>query len=174
VSRPERLRITIQVAAPAGIVALQLAWLGGWAVGEVTILELLLTGRAGFFAPFVKLFLVGWTCMGALAALAVAWSRSGRVELTVEGQVLTIRRAIGERGLERTFDLDKVEALRSERAEITSVDFGPSRTSDRWFSIAFNHGWRVHRLPVNLEVADRDAVLSALQDRVPRLVQRLS
>ena len=88
-----------------------LAWLGGWAAGEVGALKGLLSGTDGA-KPFLLVWLAGWTFAGGFAALTWLWMLAGRERILLRPRTLAVRREVFGVGRTREYDLAHVRNLR--------------------------------------------------------------
>lgn len=88
-------------------------WMVGWAVGELGVLGLLLSGIVRGPAPLLILaWLLMWTIGGMLALTFLLWGLIGREVLSIQGNALVLRRQIGRFGFDRRYELARVRNLR--------------------------------------------------------------
>jgi hypothetical protein len=105
-------RITIPAKRRWGMTVFLLLWLCGWAVGEVGVGMILVTGRTKAPWGFLLLWLACWTYGGLLALFAVFWNMSGREVILINDQDLVVRRELGGFHREWGFALAAVRNLR--------------------------------------------------------------
>lgn len=156
-----RLRLVIRTLPSALVDRVVGIWLALWLAFEVTLLGRLADGSAGFLAPFFAFFLVGWTAAGAGGVLLLAWNRHGRVEIEVDADEFSVRRAVGTLGRTWRCPARAVEAV---RLRPVMVGAGPVEVaSARWSALVFDHGRWTRSVGVNLGPEDGAAVLDVLR-----------
>jgi hypothetical protein len=105
------------------VVALLAIWLGLWTVGEVfvgraiirTVGSALSAGAAPDLAGgtlFVLIWFTLWTLGGVLALSSLLWQVAGREIVDIEGEMLSIRRAIFGAGRPQEYTAAYVDNLR--------------------------------------------------------------
>lgn len=149
------------------IVMIVLAWLGGWALGEVGGIELLLRYPARQPSqPLVMVFLVCWlilwTAAGAYVSYAWVWTAFGSESVRLDGMVLSISRqpiAIPPR---REFDWQQIRHLRVERSHGRRWDLMRTPFDGR---IAFDYGARTYRFGQGVDEAEAAMLIRELESR---------
>ncbi len=99
-------------------------WLVGWAIGEVSVIGVLIVGAAFGQVPvgewlaaagillFLLAFLGAWTMGGVVAFASFAWGIWGREHISLAGEVLSVERRIPFWTRRRDFDMGAVRRLR--------------------------------------------------------------
>src|SRR5882762_1075811 len=85
---PEGLEVVVPAKRNLFVMLFLLAWLGGWAFGEVSALRELISGAAGGPKAFMAFWLVGWTIGGGLAVFAWLWMLAGRERILLRPGIL--------------------------------------------------------------------------------------
>jgi len=151
-----------------------IAWLGGWAFGEVSASGELLRNGDKTPTAFLTFWLAGWTLGGAFAASAVIWQLAGREVISVSSNTLLHRAEAFGLGWSRSYKASEVRNFRSteyasnsftnQRAwlpPVTGAGFGP---------VAFDYGARTIRMASSLEEAEAKMLVRELSPRLPRSV----
>lgn len=170
---PEGLRIVIPARQHLFLMLFLAAWLCGWAVGEVTVLDQLLEGQLN--EPGAELFaaawLILWTVGGGFVLYALLWGIAGREVVVLTGQALVLRREIFGIGRSREFDLDHVRDLRFAPAVYNPWD--SSAAFQFWGigggSLAFDYGARTYRFGAGVDEAEAKFLAGALKQRCPAI-----
>lgn len=162
---PGLFEIRIPTKANIFIVVFMLAWLGGWTMGEVSVISELLSGRSGEGTGFMAFWLIGWTVGGGLAIYTVLWMIAGREVLRLMGDHLSIRREIFGVGRTREYDLSHVSNLRVASAD-PSPFWGP-RTFPGMHPgiIAFDYGASTVRMGQSIDEAEALQITRELNAR---------
>lgn len=180
---PGGIRFAVPVRCNWLALVFTCAWLGGWAYGELTMLDGLHRGDSP--APFAIAWLVGWTAVGAFALWTVAWGLAGREVLTVAGRTLSVRREALGIGLARRYDAARVRNLRVSRSaaadsSVEGPDVPPWRGPRREEAtharggrggagpIAFDYAGRTVRVGSGVEEAEAQLIVAALRERLPQ------
>ncbi len=159
------------------------AWLGGWAYGELTMLDGLRRGDSP--APFAIAWLVGWTAVGAFALWTIAWGLAGREVITVAGRTLSVRREALGIGFTRRYDAVQVRNLRvspsaAADSSVEGPDVPPWRGPRREEAtharaggggagpIAFDYAGRTVHLGSGAEGSEAELIVATLRERLPQ------
>ncbi|MDH7488784.1 MAG: hypothetical protein QHH80_04685 [Anaerolineae bacterium] len=151
-------------------------WLGGWATGEVIVGALLLRGILAMLSGqtpdtgegagmlFMAFWLTFWTLGGGFALFTWLWNLAGKEIVTVDGESLTIRKAVLGIGRSRRYEAAYVDRLR------VSEDSG--RSQGPWSGgLAFDYGGATVRFGAGLTPSDAHDVLARIADRFPSLTR---
>lgn len=109
--RPDGVELIVPAKRNLLLMLFLLAWLGGWAFGELSALRELLSGKNGPVS-FLLFWLLGWTVGGGFAAFVFLWMLAGRERIVLRPRVLAIRREIFGWGRTREYDLAHVRNVR--------------------------------------------------------------
>jgi hypothetical protein len=148
-----------------------LAWLGGWAFGELNAARELLAASAKTPTAFLFFWLVGWTLGGAFALITVLWQVAGREVITVNSTTLSQRVEILGLGRTRSYRASEVKSLRA-----TDYSINPFTNQRAWFPpltgsglgpVAFDYGARTFRFAPSLEEAEARMLVRALSSKLP-------
>lgn len=173
---------TLRVAIPAPrnwLTILFLGfWLMGWAVGEIIVGALFLRGvfaalrgqtpnvgeSAGML--FMGVWLLLWTLGGGFALLTWLWGLAGKEIIVVDGEGLTVRRAVFGIGPAKRYAAAYVDRLRL--ADESGASSGP------WGGgLVFDYGDETIRLGAGLNPSEAREVLARIADRFPALTRGL-
>lgn len=150
-------------------------WLIGWALGELTVLGSLISGK-GFGGPslFMVVWLGGWTVGGAYAMYTLFWQLSGSEIIQVSNSGITTSRSIlGVSLFPKEYSQEYIKELRVSAAAVNVNDiFGWSRAS-RFYGmsgglIAFDYGSRTINFGIGIDEAEAKQILSEIQQRYPQ------
>ena len=148
-----------------------LAWLGGWAAGEVGALEGLLSGTDGA-KPFLLVWLAGWTFAGGFAALTWLWMLAGRERILLRPRTLAVRREVFGVGRTREDDLAHVRNLRVSTGGYDPYGWGAGARF--WGlgggAVAFDYGAKAVRLAASVDEPEAAQIVREL--KAVRLLQR--
>lgn len=164
--RPDGLGIVVPAKRNLLVMVFLLAWLGGWAFGEFSVLSELLRGTDGP-VPFLLFWLLGWTVGGGFAAFVFLWMLAGREQITLRPRVLAIRREIFGLGSTREYDLAHVRNL---RVSPTFHDpFGWTAAARFWGVggglVAFDYGAKAVRFAASIDEPEAAQVVQELKAR---------
>jgi hypothetical protein len=167
----EGFRVIIPARRSWFAILFLLAWLVGWAFGEVNAARELL--RAGDNTPsaFMALWLVGWTVGGLFAMGTVLWQLVGREVVTANSSALSHRVEVFGLGWNRSYSSSEVKNLR-----VTEYSTSPSTNQRAWFPplygsgigpVAFDYGARTIRIAPSLEEAEAKMLVRELSLHLP-------
>ena len=164
--RPDGLEIVVPVKRNLFVMLFLLAWLGGWVVGEVSVLRELLSG-ASARSPFLLFWLVGWTLGGCFAAFTWLWMLAGRERILLRPRTMVIRQEVFGLGWTREYDLAHV---RNVRLSAGSYDpFGSGAGARFWGlgggSVAFDYGAKTVRIAAAVDEPEAAQIVRELKTR---------
>lgn len=146
-----------------------LAWLGGWAVGEITVLgQLIGHGRLDGGTAFMFFWFCGWTVGGMWAIWTVLWMLSGAERITIGMGALSIRRQVSGLGPRKSYDLGEIRRLRvagdqglfgGRQRSLPAPGIGAAG------SIAFDYGAKTVRFAAGVEEAEAAMIVDELRSR---------
>ncbi len=163
-----RTRILVRPRRHAFAFVFLPVWIAGWALGEVVVAVILVRGLS-LGTPFLAAWLLVWTGAGVAALYTLAYLAAGREELTVDGRVLRVRRAIGPFGRTREFVLAEMGGLRQEAVSPVATPRG-GELMWPWTgrgAVGFRYRGRSVLIGDGLEGADVATVLELLRVRAP-------
>jgi hypothetical protein len=168
---PYGLHITIPAARNWVRVLFLAFWLCAWLFGEVTVLSIVVAGRAGPAGLFLVGWLGAWTFAGARTIYVCLWNLGGGEVVAVEGSSLMTRRQLFRFALPgaKEYELSQIRDLRAS----PELD-----NSSRWLSssrfwalgggsIAFDYGARTYRFGAGLDEAEAKQVAEMIKQRYP-------
>ncbi len=164
---PGVVRAVTRLRRKWGVGLFLLAWLCGWAFGEVAAIREVATRAHGAGLAFLLFWLAAWTLGGGFVALQVLASFAGRQEIAVGPRTLSVRTYAGPFRRTREYDL---AAVRNPREDVSLAG-----TTARMFqvsfpgagAIVFDYGARAVRIGAGLEGDDVQKVLAVLAERLP-------
>jgi len=148
------------------------AWLGGWAFGEVNAAGELIHAGDKTPSAFLAFWIVGWTLGGLITFGTVLWQLAGREVLTVNSLSLTHRLEIFGIGVNRSYGASDIRNLRA-----TEYSHSPFTNQNAWFPplfgsgygpLAFDYGARTIRVGSSLEEAEAKLLAGSLVPYLPR------
>lgn len=153
-------------------------WLAGWATGELFVAATLVEGLAAILAGrapdmgsgagllFIGIWLALWTVGGGFALLVWLWNLAGKEVVVIDGESLTIQKAVLGIGPRKRYEAAYVDRLR------VSEDYGGSRGP--WAgALTFDYGGSAVRFGAGLTPVEARNVLARIADRFPSLSQGL-
>jgi len=148
-----------------------MAWLGGWAFGEIQVVGQLLSPSEKTPIAFLALWLAGWTAGGVLAVGAILWQLGGRELVTVNSSSLVHRVEAFGLGRTRIYAAAKIKALRA-----TQEPGGGFSNQQAWMPpffgpgsgpLAFDYGSRTIRLAPSMDEAEAKDLVRRLAASLP-------
>jgi hypothetical protein len=98
-------------------------WMGGWFLGEISVITILLTNDTPLFAnAFLLFWLTGWTVGGLFMMRTFLWSIAGLEIIKVENGILEIGRQI----------LNFKKTKKYQISEVRHLTINPVSTNDIW------------------------------------------
>ncbi len=172
---PEGLRLVVPARRSWGAIVFLCVWLGGWAFGELTVLQELMAPPENGDRPdlFLMVWLAGWTLGGVCVLGTILWQLAGREVITLDATTLTHRVTLLGLGRTRAYKVTEVKNLRATERSATE------RVADQasWFPplagaghgpVAFDYGARTYRLAGALDEAEAKLLVETLHKRLPR------
>ncbi|SRR5579871_290266 len=158
-----RLRIAIPSKFNLFVVLFLLFWLGGWTMGEVSVIRDLFSGRAPAAGlAFMGFWLCGWTLGGIFAFLTVLWMCFGKEILEVDSSLLSCGKTIFSIGFPKQY---RMADIRNLRVNSYSGYFGSYSSTYIRPSIAFDYGAKTVRLGYGIDEAEAGQIVKRLQER---------
>jgi hypothetical protein len=143
---------------------LLVAWLGGWAVGEVSVVrQVLHPGPDHPVSAFLTLWLIGWTVGGLVAGAALLRMLVGEERVLLRPDALVIHKNIFGIGRRRKYDLASIKRLRVTGPD--SSRFSSGAGGSGW--IAFDYGSRTIRFGQSVDAAEAFMLVKTLKERYP-------
>lgn len=147
------------------------AWLGGWAMGEVTVLRrLLFPGDNEPFSFFSLFWIIGWTVGGVVAGFSLLWMIAGKERVLLGSDALVVQRAVLGLGRKRSYDVSLISRLR-----VAPVESPDRARKSSWSAldlavsggIAFDYGPRTIHFAASLDEAEARSLVETLRQRYP-------
>jgi hypothetical protein len=168
---PQGLRIVIPSRRNWLVLLFLLAWLGGWAMGEVSVSKQLLNFTDKTPITFLLFWLVGWTIGGTLAAGAVLWQLAGSEVLTIDSLSLLYRVEVFGMGRSRSFRAADVKNIRSIEYAFSPLmnqrTMFPPILGTGYGPVAFDYGARTFRIAPSLDEAEARILVGEMISRLP-------
>jgi len=170
------LRITIPARRNWPVVLFLGFWLGGWAIGEVIVGALLLrdvlallngqtpdTGQ-GAGMLFMALWLTLWTLGGGFALVTWLWNLAGKEVVVIDGESLTLWKAVFGVGPSRRYEAAYVDRLRASG--------GSDGSQGPWSGgLAFDYAGSTVRFGAGLTPDEARDLVALIGDRFPSLTR---
>ncbi|NOZ95600.1 MAG: hypothetical protein GXP47_12815 [Acidobacteria bacterium] len=168
----------VLVVIPARVkwfeVLFTVAWLGGWAYGEVDVLrDVLHPEGPGGAPPLLLLWLAVWTLGGLLALASVAWMLVGEERIRVSPGELSVKHDLFGIGRTRRYEMSQVRRLRlASRHDVTSDSQRSWRGLDQndGGAIAFDYGAGTVLFGESIDPAEAMQLIQYLSQRFPIVV----
>jgi hypothetical protein len=157
---PERLTIHVPPRRDRFTMVFLTVWLCGWLVGEVSASASLITHRV---QPFVAFWLCLWTVGGGWAWFRWLWNLAGREIITVDRELLSVRRELFGVGQTREYTLSQVSALRPIEMTEQARTKGASVYLPK---IALDYGPRTFRFCGAVDEAEARQLIAKIEERI--------
>lgn len=168
----EGLRVVIPASRNWFIMLFLLAWLGGWTIGETSVVRQLLNAGDKTPTAFLLFWLVGWTIGGVCAFGTVLWQLAGREILTVNSSALIYRVEVFGIGISRSYGASDIRNLRATAypasTNWTRRNMFPPLFGAEHGTLAFDYGARTIRVGASLDEAEARLLVSSLAPHLPR------
>jgi len=161
----DKLQIVIPAKKNWFEILFLLAWLGGWAFGEVSALKALSVGEQnsapGFFLFF---WLIGWTMGGSFTAFIFLWNLTGKELIILSQGLLRIdRKAVGI-GTSKQYFLAESKGF---RVSTSANSLGPW-SSGQWLGfgggrISFDYGMKTIRFADGIDEAEANYLIDQMK-----------
>jgi hypothetical protein len=168
---PEGYRVVIPARRNWFVLVFLMAWLGGWAFGELSASSELLRGADKSGVGFLSFWLVGWTVGGIFAAAALLWQIAGREIIAIESGNFSYRVEALGLGRTRSFRASEVKSLRSTDYAVSTFanqrNWIPPVIGSGFGPVAFDYGARTFRVAPSLDEAEAKLLVAELSARLP-------
>ncbi len=171
-STADGLRVSIPSRRNWFVLLFLVAWLGGWYMGETSVIRELLNPKPNSATAFLGFWLLGWTLGGAFCFGTVLWQLAGREVLIASASTLVHRIEVFGIGRSRAYKASDIKNLRA-----ADYSRNPATNQKAWYPpfgsagdgpIAFDYGARTIRVAQALEEAEAKALIGELTERLPR------
>lgn len=170
----EGLRATVPARRSWFLVPFLCLWLVGWAFGEISAIQQLISPSEQTPFLFLLVWLAGWTVGGAFAFGTLVWQLAGREVIIVNADTFLHRVEAMGFGWPRAYRSRDVRNLRA-----TDYSMNPFTNQAAWYPplwgagagpVAFDYGARTLRLAAALDEAEAKLLVSKLAERLPRSI----
>lgn len=149
------------------VIIFMLAWMGGWAVGEFSVIGILLRSDAPIFAnAFLLFWLVGWTLGGIFAIYSVLWMLIGSEIITVDRGILEIKKSIKGIGRKRSYEIKSIRNLDINPMQDMGI-WGGSYSRNTFGMkrgrIKFDYGMKTIKFANGIDEAEARMILNKLK-----------
>jgi hypothetical protein len=164
----------VQIIVPARknwfVIIFLSAWLCGWFIGEIFVLNAIIAGSAGSSGGiFLLVWLVAWTVGGFLAIKSWLWIIKGKEIITVGQGQLSIDRKGALFFKPRVYDLNEVKNIRIQDDRPAFSGFAEKRSDNSMFNstgiIRFDYGLRTIKFANGIDEAEAKYILDKLKER---------
>lgn len=143
------------------IIIFMIAWLGGWLMGELSVLRVIIAGEVVAFLVF---WLIGWTAGGCFALLTVLWMLFGKEVIYSERATLVIEKKILGIKKSREYDINNVRNIRIVEKD-TSIF--TRRRGLEFYGVSggllnFDYGMKTIQFGINIDVAEANHLLEII------------
>ncbi len=164
-------------------------WLIGWAIGEISVLGILIGSIFGFLdnthgtssssipsaaagGLFFILWLIGWTVGGGFALYAFFWQLTGKEKIEVSNDSVKIRRAIYRFGKISEYLTSHIKGMRVSPVTIGNNWLGWSGAASFWGisggHLVFDYGSKTIRFGGGVDEAEARQILEEIYTRFPQ------
>lgn len=161
------LEVVIPANRNAFILLFLSAWLVGWAFGEVSAAQEVLSGRAGGASLFLVAWLAMWTVGGGWAIYTWLWMAAGKEIVSLRPGELCLKRDTFGLGRTHEYDLAQVKELRVSPQ--VADPFGWSGGMRFWGLggglVAFDYGAKTFRFGGSVDEAEASQIVAELKAR---------
>jgi len=150
-----------------GVIIFFVAWLGGWAFGEIMVISQLINevflGSSDFLGTgFMLFWLIGWTVGGLKALKILLFLIAGKEFIQLNGTQLTIGKQGFLIGKSKTYDLQKIK-------DFSVCDMGNSSQTN-WMEqnnsvIQFDYGMKTIRFGDSLSEAEAKHIINQIRTK---------
>ncbi len=139
-----------------------------WGFVEVFVIRQLLFGSPAQPVAFLVAWLIAFTLVGGLTVLAFLWNVIGREVVTLDGETLTIRRAVGRLGWSGAYSRKKMCHLHAA----SRLPFGPfngfgANNPQAWGAmngcIAFHYQYATHRFGAGIDEEEAKHLIAVIR-----------
>ncbi len=131
-------------------------WLGGWAVGELSVFGSLFFGGFGGFDLFTLAWLTMWTIGGFFAITALAWQIAGKEVVTIDEMGMQLSRRVLSIHWSKQYAAAGMQDLRVSPQPMST--YRRTRSLDYWGVtggvIAFDYGSKTIRFGSGIDEAE--------------------
>jgi len=159
------LHIEIPPQRNWAVIIFLMAWIGGWAFGEIMVITQLINGLISenselFGMGFMFFWLIGWTVGGFKAFRTLLFLISGKEFIQLNGTRLTVGKQGFLIGKSKTYDLRKIK-------DFSVCDMGNSNqinwTGQSNTAIQFDYGMKTIRFGDSLSKVEAKYIIDQIQ-----------
>lgn len=166
----EGLRISIPSRKTWLLLIFGTLWLGGWAFGLSTVLDLAMAGDSGLegFDVFLAVWLSLWTLGGLSIICLLLWGYLGKEELYIpkNKREIIFKKHILGLGLTRQLDKNQIRNFRFH--EVSAALMSMRRGLAMWGAgagkIKFDYGMKTFSMGLGLDDAEANYIIYLLDD----------
>jgi hypothetical protein len=147
------------------------AWLGGWAIGEISALTLFLPlgiGEGTSIIVFVVFWLIGWTIGGTVVILIVAWNLVGKEVIILSADILKIELRILMLKRTKRYLPTNIKNFRLLATGEGQLMFNLFQREFWGFNgnIAFDYGMKTIKFSKGIDEAEASYIINLLKRRI--------
>ncbi|HEX9062206.1 MAG TPA: hypothetical protein VF941_18680 [Clostridia bacterium] len=166
-------RITIPSKKRIFIVLFMCAWLGGWFMGESSVISILFRAKTGGADAFLLFWLCGWTLGGIFVIYNILWNIAGKEIITCTPDLLKIENKVFGIGISKEYLPLEVKSFRVDIEECWQSTFGTRNRSRfggfRGGNIVFDYGMKTIRFARDVDEAEANHLIEIIQGRYSHL-----
>lgn len=146
------------------------AWMGGWVMGEISVIGTILNSDTSIFAnAFLLFWLVGWTVGGVVALYKISWQLVGREIINVERGLLRIEKSVKGIGRKKVYDIKSIQ----------NIDINPTQDLGDWGGnynrnlfgmkggkIKFDYGMKTIKFANDIDEAEARMIIEKLKGNI--------
>lgn len=164
------LRIEIPSKKNWFVIIFMLAWMGGWAVGEFSVIGILLRSDAPIFAnAFLLFWLAGWTVGGIFAIYSVLWMLIGSEIITIDRGILEIKKSIKGIGRKRSYEIKSIRNLDINPMQDMGIwggNYNRNTFGMKGGRIKFDYGMKTIKFANGIDEAEARMILEKLKSNM--------
>lgn len=151
------------------VIIFMMIWLGGWLMGELFALKMILTPNFPIFANiFILVWLIGWTIGGAFVIYNILWQLIGREIILVEHNLLTIEKSVKGVGRKRQYEIASIQNMDinpvADRSTWNKGKQSPSPFGTNTGKIKFDYGMKTIKFASEIDEAEARKIIQKFKD----------
>jgi len=145
------------------------AWLGGWAVGFTTTIDMLwINDESSGIDGFLTFWLIGWTIGGLFVISLLLWGYLGKEILIIEHHQVVLRKHVFGIGIHKVFKKSEVKNIRFNKVEINYFS-----RKNRWAiwglgvgKIKFDYGLKTYSLGLGVDDIEANYLIEKVKEKM--------
>ena len=160
------LKVTIPSKKNWFVLIFATLWLGGWAMGFLSVTQELGEG-GGSGTGFLTMWLIGWTAGGAMVLFLLFWGFFGKEILEISSGNLHFEKSVFGIGIKKELMLSEVKNFRTEK--ISSGFYGGNRWAFWGLGpgrVKFDYGLKTYSFGLAVDEAEAEYLAEILSQKI--------